>query len=387
MQLNKSVDTAAQGSPHAARGENERKVFMRDPRPHIFRPLEVRSLAIRNRIGVSPMCQYSATDGVPNDWHFQHLAARAVGGAGIVFSEATHVEPRGRISHRCLGLWNDEQRDAFARIARFVKEQGAAAGIQIGHAGRKASLAPPWEGGGALAADQRPWEVIGPSPVPFGPGHPIPIEMNENMIQEVLGSFAATARRAREAGFDIIELHAGHGYLIHEFMSPLSNQRTDRYGGSFDNRIRFLLEVVDALRSEWPQDLPLFVRISSQDWISGGWDLESSVKLAQVLKAAGKVDVLDCSSGALSPQQKIAIHPGYQVPFSAEIRHRSGMATATVGLIYSADMAEQIVANGQADFVFIGRGMLYDPYWPLHAAKALRAKVPWPRQYERCDIF
>ena len=382
------MGTQTQGSAHAARGENERKVFQRDSNPHIFRPLALRSVTARNRIVVSPMCQYSATDGVPNDWHFQHLASRAVGGAGIVFSEVTHVEPRGRISHRCLGLWNDEQRDAFARIARFVKAQGAVAGIQIGHAGRKASLNPPWEGGGPLTPAQAPWTGIAPSPEAFGPGHAVPIEMDRKTIDDTLGLFADAARRAREAGIDVIELHAAHGYLIHEFLSPLTNHRSDDYGGSFDNRIRFLLEVIKAVRTEWPAHLPLFVRISAQDWIEGGWDLESSVTLATVLKAGGEVDLIDCSSGALSPRQKITtIHPGYQVPFAAEIRRRTGIATATVGLIYGADMAEQIVANGQADLVFIGRGMLYDPYWPLHAAKALRANVAWPQQYERCDIF
>lgn len=381
------MPTGGGDSPHAARGENTRKVFQRDPNPHIFRPLGLRSVTVRNRIVMSPMCQYSATNGVPNDWHFQHLASRAVGGAGIVFTEVTHVEPRGRISHHCLGLWNNEQREAFARITRFVKAQGAAAGIQIGHAGRKASLAPPWEGGGALSVDQGSWEVIGPSPVAFDASHPTPVEMDQKMIDAVLALFAATARLAHEAGFDVIEIHAGHGYLIHEFLSPISNRRSDRYGGSLENRVRFLVEVIDAVRSEWPRELPLFVRISAQDWIEGGWDLESSVRLGQLLRAGAQIDLIDCSSGALSPQQRLSIHPGYQVPLSAEIRRRADIATGTVGLIYSPDMAEQIVANGQADLVFLGRGMLYDPYWPLHAAKALRAKVSWPRQYERCDIF
>ncbi len=381
------MDTTKQNNPHATRGENERKVLVRDQVPHIFRPITLRSVTARNRITVSPMCQYSATDGVANDWHFQHLASRAVGGAGIVFTEVNHVEPRGRITHYCLGLWNDEQRDALARSARFVKAQGAVAGIQIGHAGRKGSVARPWEGGKPLAREQGAWQPIAPSPIPFGDGYPLPLEMDQKTIDLTLALFAANTRRAREAGFDILEIHAAHGYLIHEFLSPLSNQRSDRYGGSFENRIRLLLEVIDAVRSEWPEQMPLFVRISSMDWIEGGWDLEASVKLAQVLKAGGKVDLIDCSSGGLAPQQKITIHPGYQVPFAAAIRGRAGIATAAVGLIYSPDMAEQIVANGQADIIIMARALLYDPYWPLHAAKMLKAKIPWPPQYERGDIF
>jgi 2,4-dienoyl-CoA reductase-like NADH-dependent reductase (Old Yellow Enzyme family) len=381
------MNTTAKTNPHATRGENERKVLVRDKTPHIFRPITFRSVTARNRITVSPMCQYSATDGVPNDWHFQHLASRAVGGAGIVFTEVTHVEPRGRISPNCLGLWNDEQRDAFARIVRFIKAQGATAGIQIGHAGRKGSTARPWDGGKPLAPEQGGWQVIAPSPIAFGDGYPVPLEMDQQTITGTLALFAASARRAREAGFDIIELHAAHGYLIHEFLSPLANQRTDRYGGSFENRTRFLLEAIDAVRSEWPDEMPLFVRISSVDWIEGGWDLEASVRLAQALKAGGKVDLIDCSSGALSPQQKITIHPGYQVPFAAAIRSRAGIATGAVGLIYGADMAEQIVANGQADLIIMARGMLNDPYWPLHAAKTLKATIPWPVQYERGNIF
>lgn len=372
---------------HAARGENERRVLQRDPQPHILHPAAFRSVTVRNRIAVSPMCQYSAADSVPNDWHFVHLGSRAVGGAGIVFTEVVPIEPRGRISPYCLGLWNDAQRDAFTRITRFVKAQGAVAGIQIGHAGRKASVARPWDGGKPLKPGEGGWEVIAPSPVPYGEGYPVPREMDAKTIEATLALFAAAARRTREAGFDVIELHAAHGYLIHQFLSPLSNRRRDRYGGSFENRIRFFLEAVDAVRSEWPDTQPLFVRISTTDWIEGGWDLESSVRLAEVLKQGGKVDLIDCSSGALDPGQKVPLHPGYQVPFAEAIRRRSGMATGAVGLIYSADMAEQIIANGQADLVILGRGMLADPYWPLHAARALRARVPWPVQYERADIY
>ncbi len=374
-------------NPFATRGENERKVFQRDPTPHMFRPYPMRSVTARNRIMVSPMCQYSATDGVANEWHLVHLGSRAVGGAGIVCTEVVHVEPRGRISPNCLGLWNDAQRDALAPIAAFIKAQGAVAAIQIGHAGRKAGTARSWEGGKPIPKDKGGWDVVGPSAVAFGDSYPTPEEMDEATIADTVRLFVESTRRAREAGFELLEIHAAHGYLIHEFLSPLSNRRTDQYGGSFENRIRFLLEVVDAVRSEWPDHLPLFVRISATDWIEGGWDLDSSVRLSEILKAGGKVDLMDCSSGALAPQQNIAIHPGYQVPFAAAVRSRAGIATGAVGLIYSADMAEQIVANGQADLILLGRAMLVDPYWPLHAAKALRAKVAWPVQYERADVY
>ena len=371
----------------AARGENDRKVFQRDTQPHLFRPLTLRSVTARNRIVMSPLCQYSATDGVANDWHFANLSARAVGGCGIVFTEVVHTEPRGRISPYCLGIWDDAQRDALARIAAFLKSQGAVAAIQIGHAGRKASSARPWDGGKPLPADRGGWPVIAPSAVPFGEGYPVPEAMDRDSIKATVEQFRVATRRAREAGFNLVEVHAAHGYLIHEFLSPLSNHRTDAYGGSFENRIRFLLEVIDATRSEWPDELPLFVRISATDWIDGGWDLASSVRLAQVLKAGGKVDVIDCSSGALSPQQKIRIHPGYQVPFADTIRREAGIATGAVGLIYSPDLAEQILANEQADLIFLGRALMAEPYWPLRAAKALRAKFPWPVQYERADIY
>ncbi len=381
------MDIKTPPSAQAAGRESERKLFQRDPNPHIFRPVTFRSVMARNRIMVSPMCQYSATDGVPNDWHFQHLACRAVGGAGIVFTEVVHVEPRGRITPHCLGLWNDEQRDAFARITRFIKAQGAVAGMQIGHAGRKGSTARPWDGGKPLAREQGGWQPIAPSPIPFNEGYPVPAEMDAAAIARTVEMFAASARRAREAGFDVVEIHAAHGYLIHEFLSPLSNRRSDRYGGSFQNRIRFLLETVEAVRSEWPEEKPIFVRISSTDWIEGGWDLEASVGLAQILKAGGKVDLMDCSSGGLSPQQKIPTHPGYQVPFAAAIRSRAGIATGAIGLISSAEMAEGIIGNGQADIIIMARAFLNDPYWPLHAAKALKAKIPWPPQYERGDIF
>ena len=373
--------------PQPGGSENARKVLQRDPSPHIFRPVSFRSVTARNRIMVSPMCQYSATDGVVSDWHFQNLASRAVGGAGIVFVEMTNVEARGRISAGCLGLWNDEQRDALARIARFVKAQGAVAGIQLAHAGRKGSTARPWEGGKGLMPGQGGWPIIAPSAIPFGEGSPVPQEMDEKTIAGTVALFAPAAKRAREAGFDVIELHGSHGYLISSFLSPITNRRTDRYGGGFENRIRFLLEVVDAVRSEWPDEKPLFVRISCTDWMEGGWDLEASVRLAQLLKAGGKVDLIDCSSGGVDPRQKINLYPGYQVPFAAAVRSRAGIATGAIGLINSPELAEQIVAGGQADIVVMARAFLNDPYWPLHAAKSLKAKIPWPSQYERGDIF
>jgi 2,4-dienoyl-CoA reductase-like NADH-dependent reductase (Old Yellow Enzyme family) len=355
--------------------------------PHLFRPITFRSVTARNRIMVSPMCQYSALDGVPNDWHFQNLASRAVGGAGIVFAEATNVEARGRITPQCTGLWNDEQGEAFARIVRFIQSQGALAGIQLGHAGRKASSARPWEGGKGLAPEQGGWQVIAPSALPFGEGHPVPQEMDEKTIAGTVRLFAASARRARDAGFDVIELHGAHGYLISTFLSPITNRRTDRYGGSFENRVRFLVEVVEATRSEWPDDKPLFVRISSSDWIEGGWDLESSVELARILKAGGKVDLIDCSSGGVDSRQKVNAFPGYQVPFADAIRARAGIATGAVGMISDPGMAEKIIAEGQADIIIMARAFLNDPYWPIHAAKALKAKAPWPPQYARGDIF
>lgn len=381
------MNTNTQNNPYAGRGENDRKILQRDTTPHIFRPITFRSVTVRNRIMVSPMCQYSATDGVANDWHLQHLGARAVGGAGIVSTEVVHVEPRGRITPHCLGLWNDAQRDALARIVRFMKSQGAATAIQIGHAGRKASTAQPWKGGKPLSAQEGGWQTIAPSPLPFADGYAVPVEMDLDTIAATLKLFAASARRAREAGFDIVELHAAHGYLIHEFRSPLSNHRTDRYGGSFENRTRFLLEAIDAVRSEWPDDKPLFVRLSCVDWMEGGCDLEDTVRLAQLLKAGGRIDLIDSSSGGLDPRQKIPLYPGYQVPFAAEIRRRAGIATGAVGLINAPDLAEQILASGQADLIIMARAMLNDPYWPLHAAKVLKAKIPWPVQYERGDIF
>ncbi|MGI8527655.1 MAG: NADH:flavin oxidoreductase/NADH oxidase [Pseudolabrys sp.] len=334
------------------------------------------------------MCQYSADSGQADDWHFAHLAARAVGGAGIVCVEATHVEPRGRITKHCLGLWDDEQRDRLARIVSFIDKRGAVPAIQLGHAGRKASVSRPWEGTKPLAAAEGAWEVIGPSPLPYASGHPIPREMDETLINEVIDSFATAARRAREAGFRVIELHAGHGYLFHQFLSPLSNTRTDRYGGTLDNRARILMDAISAMRREWPLSLPLFIRLSVSDWVAGGWDLPEAIDLCRMLKARGDVDLIDCTSGGNDPKQRIPIHPGYQIPFSDTIRRAVGIATAALGMVSSPEMAEEIIANDRADLVVLGRVLLFDPHWPLHAANTLKARnVAWPIQYERANIF
>ncbi len=368
--------------------EDERRILRRDPAPELFRPVRFRSVTARNRIMLSPMCQYSARDGVANDWHFAHLAARAAGGAGIVCVEATHVEARGRITPYCLGLWNDAQGEALARIARFVEELGAVPAIQLGHAGRKASVSRPWEGTRPLAPGDGGWEVIGPSPLPYAEGHPTPREMDTATIAEVVEAYRQAARRAREAGFRLLEIHAAHGYLIHQFLSPLSNRREDAYGGSFENRIRHLLEVLDAVREEWPASLPLFLRLSVTEWVAGGWDAADTVALVRRIRETGHVDLVDCSSGGNDPRQNIPIRPGYQVPLAERVRRETGMPTAAVGLIHSPDMAEEIVGNGRADLVVLGRALLDDPHWPLHAANRLKARnMPWPVQYERANIF
>jgi 2,4-dienoyl-CoA reductase-like NADH-dependent reductase (Old Yellow Enzyme family) len=368
--------------------ENARRVLQRDPQPHLFRSFTLRSVQVKNRIMMSPMCQYSAVDGVANNWHLAHLAARAVGGAGIVCVEATHVEPRGRITKQCLGLWNDEQRDALARIAELIAQQDAVPAIQIGHAGRKASVSRPWEGTLPLGKDDGGWEVIGPSDVAFAEKWPVPRAMDIQTIVQTIDAFRNSARRAREAGFKILELHAAHGYLFHQFFSKISNRREDRYGGSLENRCRLLMETIDEVRREWPQDLPLFVRLSATDWVDGSWDIEEAIELCRVLKARGDVDLVDCSSGGNDPRQRIRIFPGYQVPLAERIRREAEIPTAAVGLISSPEAAEEIVANGRADLVVLGRVLLFNPYWPLHAANTLRAKtVPWPVQYERANIF
>ena len=350
--------------------------------PNLFDALRIRGLQFHNRVFVSPMCQYSSDDGFVNDWHLVHLGSRAVGGAALVTTEATAVTPEGRITPQDLGLWKDAHVEPLARIVRFVRGQGSRAGIQLAHAGRKASTYRPWDGKpGSVPPADGGWTALAPSAVAFE-GYAAPTAASEQDIREVVGAFAAAARRAREAGFEVIEVHAAHGYLLHEFLSPLSNQRTDRYGGSFENRTRILREVVEAVRREWPEQLPLFVRISATDWAPGGWDAEQSVALARGLAPLG-VDLVDCSSGGLVAHATIPVAPGYHVPFAEKIRREAGVLTGAVGLITGVAQAEAIIAAGQADAVLLAREMLRDPYWPLRAARELQQPAPWPAQYLR----
>ncbi|HVB76262.1 MAG TPA: NADH:flavin oxidoreductase/NADH oxidase [Candidatus Nitrosotalea sp.] len=349
--------------------------------PHLFEPLRLRSIELRNRIAVSPMCQYSSQDGFANDWHLVHLGSRAVGGAGLVLAEATAVTPQGRISPADLGLWKDEQVDYLARIAAFVRAHGAAPGIQLGHAGRKASTAPPFAGGGTLTPEGGGWRVCAPSAIAFEPGGAVPEELDEAQIAAVIDAFEAAAARALAAGFEVVELHGAHGYLLHQFLSPLSNHRNDRWGGSFENRIRLVVAVVSAVRRRWPDSHPLLLRLSATDWVDGGWDLEQTVELARHLAGDG-VDLIDCSSGGLVPVAAIPIGPGYQVRFAQRVRE-AGVATGAVGMITSAEQADQIVRSGQADLVLLARQMLRDPYWPLHAGSRLAQDASWPDQYLR----
>lgn len=349
---------------------------------HLFAPLPIRGLTLPNRIVVSPMCQYSAHDGVPNEWHLVHLGSRAVGGAGLILAEATAVVPEGRISPDDLGLWNETQQAAFARLTAFVRAQGVAAGVQLAHAGRKASTWRPWTGQGAVPEDRGGWVPLAPGATPFAPGFAVPRAMTHADIDAVVTAFGDAARRAGDAGFEVVEVHAAHGYLLHEFLSPLSNTRDDEYGGSFENRIRFLVRVVDRVRAVWPERLPLFVRVSVSDWSEGGWDLAQSIELSRRLAQAG-VDLVDCSSGGNVPSASIPLGPGYQTPFAAEIRRQAGVLTGAVGLITSAAQADHIVRSGQADCVLLARAMLRDPYWPLHAAQELGQVVGWPAPYLR----
>lgn len=348
----------------------------------LFTPLALRALTLRNRIGVSPMCQYSSTDGYANDWHFVHLGAFATGGAGLVISEAAAVVPEGRISPADLGIWHDDHVPALRRITDFIHAQGAVAGIQLAHAGRKASTKRPWDGSGAVAPDDGGWEVVAPSAIAFAPNYPSPRALSREEIAGIVTAFADGARRAVAAGFKVAELHAAHGYLLHQFLSPLSNMRTDDYGGSFDHRIRLLCEVTKAVRAVWPDDWPVIVRISATDWADGGWSVEDSVRLAPHLAALG-VDLIDVSSGGLAAHQRISVGPGYQVPFAARVRREGRIATAAVGLITDAHQAEAIVANGDADLVLLARELLRNPRWPLEAAHALGEPGPWPNQYVR----
>ncbi|MBK9795105.1 MAG: NADH:flavin oxidoreductase/NADH oxidase [Holophagaceae bacterium] len=349
---------------------------------HLFQPLTLRGLTLPNRIAVSPMCQYSSREGLPDDWHLVHLGGLAQGGAGLVLTEAAAVLPEGRISPDDLGLWNLSQAEGLAPIVKFIKAQGAVPGIQLAHAGRKASAHTPWKGSGSVPPSAGGWTPVAPSALPFDTGWTVPTALDEPGILAVIEAFMDAARRALAAGFQVIEVHAAHGYLLHQFLSPLANHRTDAYGGSFENRTRLVREVVGALRNILPEELPLLVRISATDWVEGGWNLEESVALAKELKALG-VDLVDCSSGGLSPRQKIDLGPGYQVPFAARIRAEAGLPTGAVGLITEPRQAEQILAEGAADLVLLARELLRDPRWPLRAAQELGTVVPWPAQYAR----
>jgi 2,4-dienoyl-CoA reductase-like NADH-dependent reductase (Old Yellow Enzyme family) len=348
----------------------------------LFSPLSIRSVTFRNRIAVSPMCEYSSQDGFPNDWHMVHLGSRAVGGAGLVMTEASAVEPRGRISPADLGIYRDEHIETFLRITSFIREQGAVPGIQLAHAGRKASTRVPWEGGALIPESEGGWQPVAPSPIPFRPGDPAPAELTKPEIRAIVEAFAAAARRAIAAGFQVVEIHAAHGYLIDEFLSPLSNHRADEYGGAFDGRIRFALEVATAVRGVWPDTLPLFMRISAVDWVEDGWQIEDSVELSRRLLPLG-VDLIDCSSGGVVPYAKIQVGPAYQTPFAERIRRESGILTGAVGMITEPRQADAIVRGGQADIVLLAREFLRDPYWPLHAAQVLGAAAPIPKQYAR----
>lgn len=349
----------------------------------LFSAVTLRSVTLPNRVFVSPMCQYSCEGGIPNDWHLVHLGSRAVGGAGLVFTEAASVSPEGRITPWDAGIWSPEQVRAWAPIAAFIKAQGAVPGIQLAHAGRKASCDKPWNGGKSLAGDAGGWQTIGPSEVAFGAYAP-PRAMTVSDIEACVADFRLAADRALQAGFEVAEVHGAHGYLLHEFLSPLSNARSDEFGGSLGNRMRFPLAVVRAVREAWPQAKPVLVRISASDWREGGWDLDQSIAFARELKALG-VDMIDVSSGGNAADQKIVLGPGYQVPFAAAIRRDAGIPVAAVGLITEPVQAEHILATGQADAVCLARALLRDPYWPRHAARTLGVPMPWPDEYKRCE--
>lgn len=351
--------------------------------PHLFEPLTIRGITLRNRIGVSPMCMYSYSDGFSNDWQVTHLGARAAGGAGLVIAEATAVEAIGRISPNDAGIWSDEHIEPLIRVTRVIKDNGAVPGIQIAHAGRKASSKRHWDDG-KLTNSTEPsvWQVVGPSPLAFSDEYGVPSELSVSQIHAVQESFRLAAGRALAAGFEWLELHAAHGYLIHSFYSPASNQRTDEYGGSFENRIRFLLETIRAIRPVWPERLPLTVRISGTDWVEDGWAVADSVELARHLKMEG-VDLIDCSSGGNVAGARIPVGAGYQVPISESVRHGADILTAAVGLITAPSQADEIIRNGRADLVLLGREMLRDPYWALRAAQALKQPLPVPPQYLR----
>ncbi len=348
---------------------------------NLFSPLTIKSVTIRNRIAVSPMCQYSAVDGFANNWHLIHLGARAVGGAGLILMEATAVSAEGRITPGCLGIWKDEQIEPLKNIVEFIHQQGAVAGIQLAHAGRKASCDLPWNGGKQLAPEQGGWDTAAPSPIPFNETDRIPVEMTKQDIQSFYKNFREAVKRVLKSGFKVLEIHAAHGYLLHEFLSPLSNHRTDEYGGSFENRIRILLELIQEVQQEWPAELPLFVRISATDWVETGWTKEDSVKLATILKETG-IDLVDCSTGGNIGSVKIPVGPGYQVPFAEAVR-QTGMRSGAVGMITTAEQANSIITEGKADLVLMARELLRNPYFPLHAASELGEEITWPSPYLR----
>lgn len=348
----------------------------------LFTPLSIKNITFKNRIVVSPMCQYSSVDGFANDWHLVHLGSRAVGGAALLIAEATAVSPEGRISPEDLGIWKDEHIGKLKQITDFISAQGAVPGIQLAHAGRKASTYPAWKGRGQVPASEGGWQTSSASAIPFHGNELAPLPLDLAGIEQVISDFTDAAKRALQAGFKVVEIHAAHGYLIHQFLSPLSNVRTDEYGGSFENRVRLLIRVIDAIQKEWPADLPFFVRISATDWAEHGWDEDQSVELVKLLKTKG-VDLIDVSSGGLVAHQKITIGPSYQVPFSAKIKKETGSLTGTVGLITEAKQSEEILQNGEADLIIMARELLRDPYFPLHAAHELGEDIAWPIQYER----
>lgn len=348
----------------------------------LFTPISFKSITLKNRIVVSPMCQYSATDGFANDWHLVHLGSRAVGGAAIIIQEATAVTPEGRISYGDLGIWKDEHIAPLLRITKFIEANGAVPGIQLAHAGRKASCEVPWLGGTQIKEGPHHWQTVAASAIPFQPADHTPHALTIPEIKATIQAFKNAAQRALQAGYKLVEIHAAHGYLINQFLSPLSNHRNDEYGGSFENRIRFLLEIVDAVQTVWPADLPVFVRISASEWVEGGWSIEDSVQLARILKTKA-IDLIDCSSGGNAPAAKIPAGPGYQVPFAAAVKQQAGIPTGAVGIITNAEQAEAILEAGEADLIFIARESLRNPHFPLHAAKALGDDITWPDQYVR----
>lgn len=349
----------------------------------LFSPIKIKDTTLKNRIVISPMCQYSSTDGFANDWHLVHLGSRASGGAGLIIQEATAVAPEGRISPEDLGIWKDEHIEKLKAITAFIKSQNAIPGIQLAHAGRKASVSSPWKGNKKLTAANGGWQTVAPSAIPYHDNEPFkPVALDKNAIQQLIFDFKTATKRAVQAGYEVLEIHAAHGYLNHQFLSPLSNTRTDEYGGSFENRIRFTIEVLEAVQTEWPANLPLFVRISATDWAEGGWNAEESIELSKILKEKG-VDLIDVSSGGLVSHQKIPVEPGYQVPFAEKIKKETGILTGAVGLITEANQAEEILTSGKADLVLFARESLRNPNLALDFGKALATDVPWPPQYER----